>query len=508
MNFKDTIQNILQPGTGFSQRVVRGGMWVFGLKISLKVIGLGRLVIVARLLDPSDFGLMGIALLLKGVIETFSQTGFEQALIQKKEDISSYLDAAWTVQLLRGFILFAVIYALAPLAAAFFEAPHALSIIRVMGLTTFLHAFTNIGVICFKKELEFNKQFIYQLIVSLVDTLVTVVFAFLLRNVWALVLGWLAGELTGIAVSYILHPHRPKLNFGLNKARELFHFGKWVLGANIVIFFATQGDDFYLGRVLGVTALGFYQMAFRVGNLPSSEIAGMIGKVAFPAYSKLQTAPEKLREAYRRVVTISTLLSIPIAGGIVVLAPLFVATFMGEKWLPVIMPLRILALSGLFRSIAGTGGALFNAIGKPKIGFWLNVVRLSVIVITIYPLTRLWQISGTSLSVLLGIASACVVWWRASVRETGISSGAFAAVLFPPAVATLLMSGVMTVFLRATAFSLNPISAFFLSIILGGLVYLGVIFVFEKKAGYGGLRAVLLIFKNLTSSAQPRSGSL
>lgn len=468
-----------------------------GLKVTLHIIGFARLVIVARLLAPSDFGLMGIALLLKGVIETFSQTGFEQALIHKREDIRSYLDSAWTVQLLRGLILSAVIFGLAPLAGNFFDSPQAVSIIRVVGLTVFLHALTNIGVVCFKKELEFNKQFIYQLSVSLVDTLITVVFAFLLRNVWALVLGWLAGELTGIAVSYILHPHRPKLDFRLEKARELFHFGKWVLGANIVTFFAIQGDDFYLGRVLGVAALGFYQMAFRLGNLPSSEITGLIGKVAFPAYSKLQAVPEKLREAYLRVVTISTLLAIPIAGGIVVLAPLFVRIFMGEKWQPVILPLRILAVAGLFRSLASTGGALFNAIGKPRIDFSLNVVRLTVIVITIYPLTLLWQIPGTSLSVLLGIAAACLVWWRASVRETGISRAAFAAVLLPPAVATCLMGAVMTIFLRAVASSFNRVAVFFSSIILGALVYFGVIFLCEKKTGYGGLDSLLFIFKRL-----------
>lgn len=497
MDPDETFEHFKLPGAGLGQRVVKGGVWVVALKAALKIIGLTRLVIVARLLSPFDFGLMGIALLLKGVTESFSQTGFEQALIQKKEDIRSHLDSAWTLLILRGFCLFALLYMIAPTAAAFFSAPKAMPIIRVIGFSIFLHAFTNVGIVYFKKELEFNKQFIYQLGVSLIDTLVTIIFAFLLRSVWALVFGWIAGEVAGIIISYAFHPYRPKFNFNLSRAGELFRFGKWVLAANVAIFFATQGDDFFLGKVLGITALGFYQMAFRIGNLPSSEITGMIGKVAFPAYSKLQTAPRRLREAYLKVVTLSTLVSIPLAGGIVVLAPQFVRIFMGEKWLPIILPLQILAVSGLLRSLAGTGGSLFNAIGKPQIGFRLNVVRLIIIAATIYPLTLHWGIAGTSFSVLLGIAGGCVIWLRHSIKETTTRISDYVRALLPPLGSTLLLGLTITALAQLPPGYLPAPLLFFLSLALGGVVYLGSLTVMGKLLNYNGLSVLKMLLANL-----------
>ena len=172
----------MEPGKTLSERVVKGGFWVFSLRITQQVFSLIRLIILARILSPNDFGLMGIALLVMATLDTFSQTGFQQALIQKKKDIKSYLDSAWTVLILRGFVLFTILYFIAPYAAIFFKAPEAKPIIQVIGFSVLLQAFTNIGVIYFQKELEFNKQFIYQLAGTLADFIVAVSAVLILRS--------------------------------------------------------------------------------------------------------------------------------------------------------------------------------------------------------------------------------------------------------------------------------------------------------------------------------------
>ena len=109
---KKFVKNLITPGGTLSQRVVKSGFWVFFLRIFNQGFSLLRLIILARILSPNDFGLMGIALLTMSILETFSETGFQQALIQKKEDIKSYLDSAWTVLILRGFVLFVILYLL------------------------------------------------------------------------------------------------------------------------------------------------------------------------------------------------------------------------------------------------------------------------------------------------------------------------------------------------------------------------------------------------------------
>jgi len=279
---------------------------------------------------------MGIALLIMSTLDIFSQTGFQSALIQKKKDIKSYLDSAWTILILRGFILFAILFFIAPYAATFFNAPEAKHIIQVIGFSILFQAFTNIGVIYFQKELEFNKEFIYQFAGILADFIVAISAVLILKNVWALVFGLLAGNAAKCFVSYLIHPYKPHLSLSWDKVKELFNFGKWIFGSSILIFLITQGDDIFVGKLLGATALGFYQMAYRISNMPATEITHVISQVTFPPYSKLQDNLPKLREAYLKVLQLTAFLSFSIAGLIFILAPDFTKIFLGEKWMPMV----------------------------------------------------------------------------------------------------------------------------------------------------------------------------
>jgi len=398
---KERAEQLLKPGKTLSERVVKGGFWVFSLRITQQAFSLVRLIILARILSPNDFGLMGIALLVMATLDTFSQTGFQQALIQKKEDIKPYLNSAWTVLILRGFILFTILYFIAPYAAIFFKAPEAKPIIQVIGFSVLLQAFTNIGVIYFQKELEFNKQFIYQLAGTLADFIVAVSAVLILRNVWALVFGLLAGNAAKLIASYFIHPYRPHLSKDLGKAKELFGFGKWILGSSILIFLITQGDDIFVGKLLGATMLGFYQMAYRISNIPATEITHVISQVTFPAYSKLQDNIPKLREAYLKVLQFTAFLSFPIAGLIFVLAPDFTRIFLGEKWMPMVPAMQILVWWGAIRGLVGAISPVFMSIGKPKIVTKLQLIQTVLLFILIYPLTLHWNIFGASLSVFL-----------------------------------------------------------------------------------------------------------
>ncbi len=437
------------PGKSLSQRVVHAGFWASALRITRRLFGLARTIILARLLAPNDFGLYGIALLSLSALETFSQTGFDQALIQKKEDIKSYLDTAWTIQVIRGLLLASILVLGAPLVGAFFGEPRAVLLVRVLGVAVLLKSLQNIGIIYFKKELEFHKQFIYEFGGTFADLAVAIPAAFILRSVWALVFGLLAGNFVRMVVSYFIHSYRPRPQLEGTKAKELYIFGRWILGSSIVVFLATQGDDVFLGKVLGATALGFYQMAFRFSNLMATEITHVTSQVTFPAYSKLQDKIPKLREGFLRTVETTTSLILPLTAGIFILAPDFVRLFLGEKWMPMVPALRILSISGLMRSIAATGGPLFRAAGRPNIPFWINLMRAIVIVISIYPLTVRYGIEGTAISILLSITSTMPFRWKASSKIIQYSNKRLLIRLLPSIVGTGLMAIVLWIIQNA-----------------------------------------------------------
>ena len=465
-----------------SQRVIKSGFWVFSLKITERAFSLIRLIILARILAPHDFGLMGIAMLTMATLETFSQTGFQAALIQKKENTELYLDAAWTIMIIRGFILFTILYFIAPYAAIFFKSPQAKPIIRIIGFSILFQAFTNIGVIYFRKELEFNKQFIYQLSGTLADFIVAISAALILRSVWALVFGLLAGNAVRCFVSYLVHPYRPHLSLDLGKAKELFGFGKWVLGSSILVFLITQGDDIFVGKLLGATALGFYQMAYRISNMPATEITHVISQVTFPAYSKLQDNIPKLREAYLKVLQLTAFLSFPIAGLIFVLAPDFTKIFLGEKWMPMVPAMQVLVFAGLVRSIAATTGPIFHAVGKPKIDTKWQIVRLFALAALIYPFTIKWGILGASIVVFLSIFVSNIGFCFKAIKITKCGTKDFAntmlSSLVGSAIAVLVVSGLRSMMD-------TWIWEFIIFTCVGVLTYLIIIYLSDKFFNYG-----------------------
>jgi len=497
MKVGEIIRNLNNPGENLSQRTVRSGFWVFSLRIVQQLFSLARLVILARILAPHDFGLLGIALLTMATLETFSQTGFQAALIQKKEDIKSHLDAAWTVLILRGFILFVILYLIAPYAATFFNAPEAKPIIQVIGFAILLQAFTNIGVIYFQKELEFNKEFIYQFAGTLADFIVAISAVLILRNVWALVFGLLAGNFARFVVSYLIHPYRPHLSLDLGKAKELFEFGKWVLGSSILVFLITQGDDIFVGKLLGATALGFYQMAYRISNMPATEITHVISQVTFPAYSKLQDNIPKLREAYLKVLQITAFLSFPIAGLIFILAPDFTKIFLGEKWMPMVPAMMALCIFGVTRSIGATMGPILYSVGKPKIQTKVSSVQLITMAIIIYPLTIRWSILGTSLAIVIPNILALILITIEVRSIINATYKEFFVSVIMPVIAVFVMFFAM--FLKQVLLpSVSSIPNFFVGLVLCSVIYFAIIYLWDRRKRYKMWHEIHEIFSNLS----------
>ena len=403
-------------GESLSTRVVKGGIWVFSLRLIDQALFLIRITILARLLAEYDFGLMGIAMLTMATLETFTRTGFREALIQKKEHAEDYLDSAWTILMVRGILLYICVYALAPQAAVFFKAPEARLIIQVFGLSILFRSLTNVGVVFFQKELEFNKQFLYEITGILTNFVVMVVLAILLRSAWALVLGFLARHFVQMIMSYLIHPYRPRLRFNREQLAELFGFGKWIFGSSVLVFLVTQGDDILVGKMLGAAMLGFYQLAYKISNTPTTEISYNIALITFPAYAKLQDNTAKLREAYLRFLQVTSVLSFPLTALIIALAPEFVTVFLGVKWMPMVPAMQILAMTGLVRALINTTDPLFHGLGKPKIEARWQLIRLLILAALSYPLTNKWGIEGASAAVLLSLFLSNFGFARNAIR--------------------------------------------------------------------------------------------
>ena len=403
-NKKITISKKTEPD--LYKRSIKGGYWVFASNI----LELAKTILIANLFRLEDLGLLSICYMLISLLSQFSESGLQNALIQKKDEITrEYLDTTWVVGILRGIALSLILFFVAPFFVTLIDKtplaeistekiPLAVSIIRVIGLCFVIQGFRNIGTIFFQKDLRFHKVFYLSVIGTLFDFVLTVILVLVFRSIWGVIISRVAVSLITCVFSFILSPYRPRFRFHPAKAMELWKFGKWIYGQQIINYILTEGDDFFVLFYLGLPSLALYRHAFRFACIPATHITNIISRISFPAYAKIQNDIPRLKEAYLKVLRITSLSSIPIAFLIFILCPDFVHLTLPERMYPIIPVMQILAFKGLIKSIGSTRGPLFRALGKPQIAWHLHLLRLVILGCSIYPLTKMWGIAGTAIA--------------------------------------------------------------------------------------------------------------
>ena len=278
-----------------SRKIARGAVWVTVASVCAKSATLISAVILARLLDPTDFGLLAIATALITLSQGATQTGFESAIIQRQDKPEDFLNVAWTFELLRSLILFAAIYMLAPVVGSAFDEPRAIAILRAVSLTLVFQGLRNIGAVYFRKHFDFHKQFALEIAPLALYVPLVILLAVFLKNVWALVWANLAASLLTCVLTYAMHHYRPRLDFSLKKAASLFQFGKWILGNAILAMARDQGTTMFVGKFLGIPALGFLNRADAFSTAIFQQVTDVVWKVGYPAYSHLHTSPREFK---------------------------------------------------------------------------------------------------------------------------------------------------------------------------------------------------------------------
>ncbi len=593
------------PKLPLHHQVSKGGFWILALRLAQQLLATGRILILAFFLSPGDFGLLAIALLTLAAMTTFTQLGFRTALVQRKGEVTSYLNTAWTIGLIRAVILSGLLIGSAAWLIPVFDGAarfkenqiknleilctklqvgsepsvnyvrNSLSestrellkqaesadkivpqmesiltedfnriisdqrlnhepefsalltsdragklarqytdlsdqervnrllleetfideikmvlidrrtaalILQILAATFILAALGNIGTIYFQKELEFHRQFAWQIAGTIIDFIVSVALAWRYETVWALVAGRLSREIMQFYFSYRLHPFRPRLCFDKTKILELWHFGKWILTAGILTFILNKSADIFITQMISAIALGYFYMAQKLSRDIITEISTIIYQVTFPAYAKIQDNIERLRQAYLKALRFSVSISLLPVGLIIVLAEDFVRLFMKSSFTPIIPIMQILAILGMVQSLSSTSGPIFPAIGRPKITTKLQIIKFIFLAVLLYPLTKLWGLPGAAWA-LTGSSIAIQPFLMFVIKKI-IHCRYIQLILAttPPLVAMLIMCSV--ILLTKTAFSQITIPVFLLLVAAGTSTYLIIMYVFYRFFGY------------------------
>ncbi len=297
------------------KRVRSGVGWSASSSIAGQVIGLIRSIVIARLLLPEDFGLLGMALTVIAGLSALTTIGLDQSILSNKfadqRSLNSHLNTVWSAELVRSLVLTLLVIACAYPLASFYGQPRLRLIIPVLSLSILIQGFQNIGMVILRKQVGFTRIFWYELATHVSGIIVTIGIVLVLRNVWGLVLGLISGNALSVLLSYAFHSYRPRLSFDKIALQQALNFGKFALVIAVASYVTTMADNVVVGRVLGSNALGNYALAYNVASVPIGVLVYALGRVLFPAYAEIAAnRPHDLEQAFTKVFTISSLILI------------------------------------------------------------------------------------------------------------------------------------------------------------------------------------------------------
>lgn len=382
------------PAPASGAAMARGAAWLVGFRLVDRVIGLASTLVLARVLAPQDFGLVAMATAVVGLLELMGAFGFDTALIQRQQAERSHYDTAWTFNLLLGVAIALLLVAVAVPAAEFYGEPRLRAILPVLAIASLAGGAENIGTVAFRKELDFRSEFRFLLLKRLATTGTTLVLAFMWRSHWALVAGIVTGKCAASALSYALHPYRPRPT--LAGRAELMHFSKWIFFSSLVQYLHARSTDFILGRTVGSHGLGIYNAAVELANLPSTELIAPVNRAVFPAYARLAPDRAQLWERFLGVYGLICWVAFPVAAALPLLAAPTIETLLGTRWLEGVPVLQIFAGCGLVGALQGNLYVVLVAIGQPRANTLLSAAILAVSLPCVTYASLRWGLVGAA----------------------------------------------------------------------------------------------------------------
>jgi PST family polysaccharide transporter/lipopolysaccharide exporter len=396
-------------GTTAGRATLTAGSWAVLARL---MGGAGRTIrslILARLLAPADFGVTALALVAIDTLEACTTTGLEAALVQRRDQRPEQVDRVFTIQLIRGIVIGIAIWSLAGGCATAFHEARLESVMRWLAVLPVLRGLSNPGTITLVQNLNFRSLFAWDTAETIAALAAGIGVAFWRADATALVASSLAGQAVRSTLSWWIVPLRARLRYDLHQSAGLFHFGRWVLLANILMVVNVHGEQVVVGALMGAGALGTYQLASRLAELPIVLLAHPALQVCFPALSGITDDRRAFVDLWLALVGAITAASLAWMALVIPLASTVVPLVFGAHWVAAAPILQIAVVTAVVRAVVVVGQPAFYALGRPDLHVHVNVVRLVGIAILLPFGAARFGLAGIAGAVLGGTACAALV---------------------------------------------------------------------------------------------------
>jgi O-antigen/teichoic acid export membrane protein len=419
-------------------KVMHALRWSVAAKFASQVISWAITIIVIRILTPQDYGLMAMALLFINFTVMFSELGLGAAIVQMEKLDEKITRQVFSFILVANFGLFLLSLFAAPFVADFFDEQRLVLIIQILAIQFILMSFEMVPMALLERELHLKQKALAQLSGQVAGGITALALALSGFGVWALVGGTLADTVARVIGMNIARPFLKWPSFSLVGMKSVTSFGGIVTGERVLWFFYNQADIFIIGKLLGKTQLGIYSVAMHLSSLIMHKTGEVIYTVSFPAFARIQSDPQKVKEYYLKSVRLMSIFVFPMFIGMSAVAHELVEVLLGEKWSEAGLILQILCLIMPLRMISNLFPPLLQGLGRPDISL-KNLIYAIVIMPMAFVLGVMWDLVGVSVAWLIAFPIVLSIMVYNTKRFIDVQFSEVLKQLFFPVIASALM---------------------------------------------------------------------
>ncbi|MFQ6103602.1 MAG: MOP flippase family protein [Candidatus Glassbacteria bacterium] len=425
-------------GQSLGRRAISGFAWTGLSQTAVQTIQFGVTIVLARLLFPEDFGLVGMAAVFTEAIGTLSGLALAPAIIHRKKLQEKHLSTSFWAGIGTGALLFiAAIVASKPLSM-FYGREIIAPIVILSSIGFIAGPLGGIHRALLTRELAFKRLMMTEVGATVSSASISILLALLGFGPYSLVLGGISGTITSSTLMWFLHPWRPGMVFSRAAFGELFKYSRSVLANGLVTYSWTNIDYLLVGKYLGAHLLGLYTLAYRLITIPLNKLSRVITKVTFPTFSIIQDDNSRLQYAYTRTVRLLSLISFPALALLGTTAHDLILVVFGERWLEAVVAVRVLIFVGMLKSVGTLVGSVVLAKGRPSLELGWNLVLLPLLGLGIY-LGLPYGIAGVSVAYLIVYSGFFPVVMRLTNSTIDLSDARYYRSYIPAVVTSALM---------------------------------------------------------------------
>ncbi len=422
-------------------RTARGAGWVMAWRLGMRVLGLTSTLVLVRLLVPADFGLIALATGFVQSVDGLMSLGTEEAVIRERNPDRSVYDSAFTLSALRGLLASLMVAIAAWPAAGFFGDERLGPVLLVVALLPLLDGLANIGAVDFRRNMTFHKEFALMVLPKLCGILAAIGAAILLHSYVAMLCGMLVNRSLRMAMTYAMHPFRPR--FSLRAWRLLVGYSFWTWLLSLATLLRDRSDSLILGRMAGSGIVGIYSIGAEIAALPTTEFIEPLGRAAFSGFAAARHEGAAVRDTFLRLIGFATLLALPIGVGLSAVAAPLTRLALGPGWGQAVPVLQVLGMAGAMQVFGHLSQHLLSAhalLGR-LVGIALGGAALRVaLLVTLIPG---FGATGAAAAAAIAIAVEQGAVLATAARRFGIGAGPLAGLVWRPGLASLTMAAAL-----------------------------------------------------------------